>query len=248
MAPGRPDLLLDEIEIVEEPLGGWSDAKLAFPIARDKAVGIEENALVLTELREQKVRPPLLINDVLRRELPRVPLELLEAEQLGAQRLIIAAARGLDPVPAASPQTARMALRKLLLPVFKPIRPLYPWRTPDCIMAQVQPAARRSGPPLLLFGVWKARLGSPFRIKMELDRWIWADGQPHLRDEARVSVHGDVSVTCLRLRYHNAWWFRSRSLSYEAPVRVSVGVVGNWTHGAAIGGRSRIDLKFRLWA
>jgi hypothetical protein len=77
-------LLLDEIEIVAQPLRGWSDAKLAFPIARDKAVGIEENALVLTELREQKIRPPLLINDVLRRELPRVPLELLEAEQLGA--------------------------------------------------------------------------------------------------------------------------------------------------------------------
>jgi hypothetical protein len=31
---------------------------------------------------------------------------------------------------------------------------------------------------LLLFGVWKARLGSPFQFKMELEGWIWPTGQP----------------------------------------------------------------------
>jgi len=34
---------------------------------------------------------------------------------------------------------------------------------------------------LLLFGVWKARLGSPFQFKMELEGWIWAAGRPHFR-------------------------------------------------------------------
>ncbi len=149
VAPGRPYLLLDEIEIVAQPLRGWSDTKLAF--VRDKAVGIEENALVLTELREQKIRPPLLINDVLRRELLRVPLELLEAEQFGAQRLIIAAGRGLDPVPAAAAPDSADGAEKAPATGVQANPSSLPLVNPRLHNdAQSSRAARRSGPPLLL--------------------------------------------------------------------------------------------------
>ena len=59
--------------------------------------------LVLIELWEQKIRSPLLLDGVPRRKLFRVALELLEAEQLGAQRRqVVAAPCRLDSLPVAA--------------------------------------------------------------------------------------------------------------------------------------------------
>jgi hypothetical protein len=105
-------LLLDEIEVVAQPLGGRSDTEIAVSVVRDEAVGIEEDALILAELREKKIPTPLLINGVLWRKLLRVLLELLEAEQLRAQWLIISPACGLDPATAAAvPDSADRAAK-----------------------------------------------------------------------------------------------------------------------------------------
>ena len=147
VAPGRPYLLLDKVEVVAQPLGGRSKTNLVFPLIRDQAVGIEEDTLVLIELREQKIRPPLLLDDVPRRELLRVLLELLEAEQLGAKRLIIAAPCGLDPVAAEAAPDGADGARNLLLPLFKPVCPLGLRRAPDCIVRRGPANSRRPDLP-----------------------------------------------------------------------------------------------------
>jgi hypothetical protein len=45
---------------------------------------------------------------------------------------------------------ARMALRKLLLPVFKPVRPLWSGRILDCMMRRSPASRKMQRPPSLL--------------------------------------------------------------------------------------------------
>ena len=57
--PGRSNLLLDQIEIVEEPLAGRSDPSFCHDGRRDELVRLHQNGLVFVEPRQEPVRASL---------------------------------------------------------------------------------------------------------------------------------------------------------------------------------------------
>ncbi len=84
-------LLLDDVEVIDQPLGGGRDgAPLAHRLG-ERAVGVDEHAPVLLQPRQEPPpAPPAGVDAVLGRQRRRVLLQALDAVQLVANRLLIA--------------------------------------------------------------------------------------------------------------------------------------------------------------
>jgi hypothetical protein len=88
-----PDLLFDEVIVIDEPFSRGRDASAALYRHGDQRVGLAQRELVGVEAGQQSVRHPVprQADLVPGREGPRVLLELADAEQLGAQRQLLRA-------------------------------------------------------------------------------------------------------------------------------------------------------------
>jgi hypothetical protein len=85
--PRRADLLLNEVEIIEQRLGRRRDAAVVTDGMHDEVVGVEEYLLVLLQSSIERIRAFVRFEDLVPPGEPlTVALELLGAEQLGAQR------------------------------------------------------------------------------------------------------------------------------------------------------------------
>ncbi len=88
------DLGLDQVEIVEEPLGGRGEELAAMDVIGQDAVGVAQNPRVLVHPREELLAA--VIAGSLEREAggepPRALLQTLDAQELGAERAFSAAA------------------------------------------------------------------------------------------------------------------------------------------------------------
>ena len=82
--PGRPDLLLDEVVVVDEPLGGGRDPHAAGRNVRDEGVSLFERGRIAGQARKQAVGRlrAFRLQAVTQRKRPRVLLELDHAEEL----------------------------------------------------------------------------------------------------------------------------------------------------------------------
>ena len=87
MPPRGPDLRFNEVEIVEQPLGGGSDALAAFGRVIDQFISGEQGGLVLGQPREQPVGTTARIHLVRPRQGDGMLVELIRAEQFRSQRL-----------------------------------------------------------------------------------------------------------------------------------------------------------------
>ena len=87
--PGRANLLLDEVEVVEEPLGCRCDASVRRDRLGQQVADFDQDAIVLREPRQQPVRVARR-QTVREREVPAVLLHLIGAEQLRPQRRLLA--------------------------------------------------------------------------------------------------------------------------------------------------------------
>lgn len=90
MPPGGPDLLFDQVEIVEQPLAGGRDAMFPFDGRADELVGFEENSFVRCETGQQPVRTRMGVNLMPVRETFGMDFELRRIKQLLAERKIVA--------------------------------------------------------------------------------------------------------------------------------------------------------------
>ena len=93
------ELLVDDVEVVDEPLGGRRDRALFADRPGDHAVRLDEDAAVLRDARLDGMALPRLSGDDLGTgERARVLLQPLDAEELGENRLLEV---GLRPNPPA---------------------------------------------------------------------------------------------------------------------------------------------------
>ena len=86
VAPGRLDLLFDEIEVVEQPFPGGRDAVVRCDGCRQPAAGLDQHALVRGQPRQQLIRHASLDQAVGGRQPHAVLFHLIRAEQLRPQR------------------------------------------------------------------------------------------------------------------------------------------------------------------
>jgi hypothetical protein len=95
VAPRRPDLLLDERVVVDEPLGRGRDARAGRGGRGDQPERVAQDHLVGREPEQQAIDPAAAGGRELvpARQAARVLLELADAEQLGAQRLLVGGRR-----------------------------------------------------------------------------------------------------------------------------------------------------------
>ena len=84
MPPGRPDLFLDDVIVVDEPFRGGRDPHAAGRNVRDEGVGLFEGGRIGGQARKQAVGRPraFRLQAVTQRKRPRVLLELDHAEEL----------------------------------------------------------------------------------------------------------------------------------------------------------------------
>ncbi len=91
MACGEPELLFDEIEVVNDPFGRRRDAATAFTCPNDGLVGLLENAMVVLQASEERLGMIGLLNRLVPTgEGSGVLSELVDAVEVTAQRLLIA--------------------------------------------------------------------------------------------------------------------------------------------------------------
>jgi hypothetical protein len=94
------DLLLDEVIVVEQPLGGRRDRPALPDRAGDGAIGVEQDRFVLLHPHGERPPAPRARGDRLRRcEALGMLLETLDAEELLADRLFVVPWRGLRRAP-----------------------------------------------------------------------------------------------------------------------------------------------------
>src|SRR5450631_1698918 len=94
MPPGRSDLLLDEVVIVEQPLGRGCDSPPALERFGDRRIALREYILVGRETGEQSITLATSGTDhVQAGQHPRVLFELANAEELRPQRLLVCPSR-----------------------------------------------------------------------------------------------------------------------------------------------------------
>jgi hypothetical protein len=103
MQTRQTDLLLDQIEIVQEPFARRAAAPPFGLRASHQIVGVDQNPLVVRQTRQQPVRARLRVKPMPPRQGDGMPAQLLAAEQLGAQGAV---------------RRARARLRPPLLPAF----------------------------------------------------------------------------------------------------------------------------------
>jgi hypothetical protein len=85
MAPSHLNLLFDQVEVIEQPFGGGSDAP-AWIYGEGCAVEGAEALLVFGQSSQQAGGSALSDDLVVRRQGPGMARQLLNAEQLGPQR------------------------------------------------------------------------------------------------------------------------------------------------------------------
>jgi hypothetical protein len=85
MPPGELNLLFDQVEVVEKPFGGGSDAP-AWIYGERRAIESPEALLVSIQSGQQAVGAVLRDELVIRRQGSGMARELFDAEQLGPQR------------------------------------------------------------------------------------------------------------------------------------------------------------------
>ena len=90
MAPGGPDLLLDEIEVIEQPFARGRDPAIRRNRGRDQIVGPQQDGLAVRQPRQEPVWPSFRIDFMPAREGPGMLLQLIDAEQLGSERRLVA--------------------------------------------------------------------------------------------------------------------------------------------------------------
>ena len=76
------DLLLDEVEVVEQPLARRRNRGARLDRCRQQIAGFEQDGLVLRQAREQQIAPAFRSQCMRRRERPAVMLHLIGAEEL----------------------------------------------------------------------------------------------------------------------------------------------------------------------
>ena len=89
MPTRQPDLLLDQIEIVEQPGLCWHDPLSRCDCGCHHVIGCQQNARIVRQPWQQPIRTRIWINFMLARQRDRVTLQLLDAEQLRTQQLRI---------------------------------------------------------------------------------------------------------------------------------------------------------------
>jgi hypothetical protein len=87
--PGRADLFLDQVEVVEQPFARRRDAQPRPDGRRQHVERADQHAFVLVEPVEQSRARPRRAQGVNAGEGPAVLLHLVGAEQLGAQRRLV---------------------------------------------------------------------------------------------------------------------------------------------------------------
>jgi hypothetical protein len=102
VAPGGANLVFDKIEIVEQPFRRRRNPPVTLGGGRDEVIRLDENAFVLSQARNKFVRVAARRQPVRRRQRLRMTLQLLDAEQLRAQRLFFRSL-GVQPVHAVQP-------------------------------------------------------------------------------------------------------------------------------------------------
>jgi len=101
------DLLFDEVEVVEQPLGGRRDCAAFADRFRDGAIRFEQNRLVVLQSRGKRSPPRRPRGDGLgRRKALGMLLEALDTEELLADRFLVIPRRGLRRAPE-DPQNCR---------------------------------------------------------------------------------------------------------------------------------------------
>jgi len=91
-----PDLLLDEVVVIEQPLGGRRNCATFSRRRSDSPIGGEQNRLVVPQPRAESAAGCVAARDLLcGGETCSVLLETLDAEQLCAQDLITVPRRGV---------------------------------------------------------------------------------------------------------------------------------------------------------
>jgi hypothetical protein len=90
VAACQGDLLLDEVEVIEQPCFRGHDPLFRLRSGRDDVIGVEQYAFIVREPAQQLVGPRTWIDPLLAREGGGVTLELLDAEQLRAQQIRVA--------------------------------------------------------------------------------------------------------------------------------------------------------------
>ena len=89
VTPGGPDLLLDQVEVVEQPLARRRDPAILLERGRDEGEGRDEDGLVLGEAGEETVVAAVHVDGVPGRHLGCVQRQLLGREELAPKRLRI---------------------------------------------------------------------------------------------------------------------------------------------------------------
>ncbi|MFO7551031.1 MAG: hypothetical protein R6W80_06470 [Haliea sp.] len=87
MSTRLANLLLDQIEIVEQPGFGRYDPLARRTGCRDDIIGREQNARIVRQPRQQSVRAWMRVDSILARQADRVTLQLLNTEQLRTQQI-----------------------------------------------------------------------------------------------------------------------------------------------------------------
>jgi len=105
ISAGQPDLILNQIEIVQQPLCRRRDAPIAGHRGGDQVIGLDENAFVVVQARNQMVAAASFRHLVQHREAGGMARQLVDAEQLGPQRRLVFAQRW--PGQPASSQSAK---------------------------------------------------------------------------------------------------------------------------------------------
>ena len=118
--PGRADLLLDQVEVVEQPFPCRDDAAVGRQRLGQKLAGFDQDSFVVGQPREQAIRSPSSRQLVRSGQGPPVLLHLVGAEQLGAQGRFVGGAA----FSKALPRRRAIHLRKVA-PTVLLIAPIY---------------------------------------------------------------------------------------------------------------------------
>src|SRR5690606_11472503 len=81
-----PNLFLDEVEVVEQPVGRGGDPSALSDGLGDELIGTKEGRFVFGQTRQQPVGTRSLVDFVRPGQRPRVLLQLVDAQQFGAKR------------------------------------------------------------------------------------------------------------------------------------------------------------------
>ena len=90
MSPGRSNLLLDQIEVIEEPFSGGGDSVFRLDRVRQELAGFDEEVLIVGQPPEQSIVRAFRAQLMGAGKRFAVLLHLLGAEQFRAQRWLVA--------------------------------------------------------------------------------------------------------------------------------------------------------------